>query len=104
MSAISTPQPVSHPHWHTVGTVAFWTGWILLMIVTLAYFVPWFVGWRRHVPNLGAVAVVNILAGWTFAGWVAALAMACRTVPMLVPISLAAPPRPRDAGPPALLP
>jgi hypothetical protein len=39
---IATREPVSHPHshWHTVGTVAFWTGWILLMILTLAYFVP----------------------------------------------------------------
>jgi len=104
MTMIREPVSHPHPHWRTVGTVAFWTGWILLMIVTLAYFVPWFIGWRRHVPNLGAVAVVNILAGWTFVGWVAALAMACRTVPMLVPIALAAPARPPDVGPPALLP
>jgi hypothetical protein len=58
--------------------------------------VPLFVGRRRHVPSIGSVAVVNILTVWTFVGWVVALAMACRTVPVFVPIALAAPPqRPR---------
>ena len=80
-------EPVSHPHpyWRNVGTIAFWTLWVLLMLVSFGYFLPWFVGWRRHVPNLGSVAVVNVLAGWTMIGYVVAFAMACRTVPPALP-------------------
>jgi hypothetical protein len=35
----------------------------------------------RHVPNIGSVAIINIFLGWTFIGWIVALAMACRSVP-----------------------
>jgi hypothetical protein len=31
---IATRGPASHPHWHTVGTVAFWVGWSLTMVAT----------------------------------------------------------------------
>jgi hypothetical protein len=31
------------------------------------------------VPNLGSVAVINTFLGWTFIGWVVALAMAARS-------------------------
>lgn len=43
------------------------------------YLLPLLVGWGRRVPDLGAVAVVNILLGWTLVGWVVALAMALRS-------------------------
>jgi hypothetical protein len=44
------------------------------------YLLPVLVGWARRVPDLGAVAVINILLGWTLLGWAAALAMALRSV------------------------
>jgi hypothetical protein len=44
------------------------------------YLVPVLIGWARSVPDIGSVAVINILLGWTAVGWVAALAMALRTV------------------------
>lgn len=51
----------------------------LLLIVAIAgglYFLPWIVAHRRGNLNKGAVAVVDIFLGWTFVGWVVALAMA----------------------------
>jgi Superinfection immunity protein len=45
------------------------------------YLLPVIVGVARRVPDIGAVAVVNIALGWTLVGWVAALAMATRSAP-----------------------
>jgi len=46
-------------------------------IVTLGYMLPWAIAANRHKSNQGAIAVLNLLLGWTFIGWVAALVMAC---------------------------
>lgn len=43
------------------------------------YLVPVMVGVARHAPDLGAIAVINVLLGWTFVGWVLALALAMRS-------------------------
>jgi hypothetical protein len=51
----------------------------------LLYMAPVLVGWARHVPDIGAVAVINLLLGWTLIGWVVALAMALRSVPQPQP-------------------
>jgi len=48
------------------------------MVIGL-YFLPLIVAGVRHVPNIGSVAVINIFLGWTFIGWVVALAMAMRS-------------------------
>jgi hypothetical protein len=39
----------------------------------LLYFVPTLIASARHLPARGAIFVVNLLLGWTFIGWVAAL-------------------------------
>jgi len=44
------------------------------------YLLPVLIGWARHVPDIGVIAVINILLGWTFFGWVVALALALRSV------------------------
>jgi Superinfection immunity protein len=44
------------------------------------YLLPLVVGCVRRVPDLGAVAALNILLGWTLIFWVVSLAMALRTV------------------------
>jgi hypothetical protein len=49
------------------------------------YLLPVIIGWARHVPDLGAIAVVDIALGWTLAGWVIALAMAMRSIPQPAP-------------------
>lgn len=43
------------------------------------YLLPVLIGAIRRVPDIGSVAVVNILLGWTLVGWAAALAMALRS-------------------------
>jgi hypothetical protein len=42
------------------------------------YLLPVLIGWLRRVPDIGAVAVINVLLGWTLIGWAVALAMALR--------------------------
>ena len=70
------------------------------------YLLPAAIGWFRNVPDIGSVTVINILLGWTFLGWVVALAMALRTVNKGTPVVQVvqnpppAPPQP-PAPPPA---
>jgi Superinfection immunity protein len=54
---------------------------VLGLFMVALYFVPTIVGVVRGVPNVGSVAVINVFLGWTFIGWVVALAMAARSVP-----------------------
>ena len=67
------------------------------------YLLPVVIGIARRVPDIGAVAVINILLGWTLAGWLAALAMALRSAPVAVPAvqfiqNFPALPQPAQAG------
>jgi hypothetical protein len=55
-------------------------GTALLLIAVVLYFIPSLIASSRQVRNRGSVIVINLLLGWTFIGWVVALAMACRTV------------------------
>ena len=48
--------------------------WIILLICIGVYFLPTIVAGRHR--NGGAIFILNLLLGWTFIGWVVALAMA----------------------------
>jgi hypothetical protein len=50
----------------------------LLLVAVAAYWAPAAVAYSRHARAPGQVAVVNLFLGWTFIGWVVALAMAFR--------------------------
>ena len=65
------------------GTIAAVLIWIA---VITAYWAPAAVAAFRHVPNVGSVIVINALLGWTFIGWIVALAMACRSKPQPVAV------------------
>ena len=54
---------------------------VIALAAVVIYLLPTFVGVRRGAPNLGSVGVINLFLGWTFVGWVVALAMALRDVP-----------------------
>lgn len=47
------------------------------------YFIPTIVALARkeqgNLANIGPLIVVNVFLGWTFVGWVVALAMACQS-------------------------
>lgn len=47
-------------------------------IVFVAYFIPSFVAYKVSHRNMTAIIVLNIFAGWTFAGWVIALVWAVK--------------------------
>ena len=50
---------------------------LIYFILGLAlYFLPTFVAAKRETENAGAVFVINLFLGWTFLGWIVALAMA----------------------------
>ncbi len=61
-------------------------GAALLIVVVGAcfYFLPTIVAVARKVPNIGSVVVINLFLGWTFIGWVVALAMAARSRPATI--------------------
>lgn len=48
---------------------------LLLTIVAAMYFLPTIVAFLRSAPNKVSVLIVNLFLGWTFIGWVVALAM-----------------------------
>ncbi len=52
-------------------------GLILILLFGLpVYFVPTIIAAIRKTKNLVGIIVLNLLAGWTFFGWVAALVWA----------------------------
>ena len=60
------------------GTKGGLDGILGIALGALVYLFPVLAAWRRHAPNLGSVAVINVLLGWTIVGWIVALAMALR--------------------------
>jgi hypothetical protein len=51
--------------------------WLLLMVAGAAmYFLPTIVAITQHRNNVGVIAVINALLGWSFVGWIVALVMA----------------------------
>jgi hypothetical protein len=46
---------------------------IILLIIFGGYLAPAIIAFARHHHNRVAITVLNVLAGWTFFGWIAAL-------------------------------
>ena len=53
---------------------------VFVMGAVALYLLPVLVAWARHVPGTAVIAVINVFLGWTFLGWVLALALALRPV------------------------
>lgn len=57
-------------------------GGLLLVVVALIgvafYFLPTIVAFLKKTPSKASVVIINLFLGWTFIGWVVALAMAFR--------------------------
>jgi Superinfection immunity protein len=51
---------------------------VIIFVVLPVYLLPAFIAYRRHAPDPASVAVINVFLGWTFIGWVAALALSVR--------------------------
>ncbi len=54
---------------------------VIGLFVLVIYVLPVFIAMRRHHHQLGPIAVINIFLGWTFLGWVVALAWSLSAVP-----------------------
>lgn len=52
---------------------------VFLIVSLLLYFLPAYLA--RNKPNFTAILVLNILAGWTFIGWIIALIWALSSEP-----------------------
>ena len=76
----------------------------MAMATTALYLLPVLIGCARRIPGIGAVAVIDILLGWTLIGWVAALAMALRPVTPLGPAVQVVQNFPPSPPPPGQLP
>jgi hypothetical protein len=63
-----------------VGGAALLFGMMFWLFLTVAgaalYFLPTIVAVAAHRTNVAAIAVINVLLGWSFIGWVVALVMA----------------------------
>jgi len=46
---------------------------MILAIVLVAYFIPWFIAAIRQHRNTVPIFLVNLIFGWAFIGWVVAL-------------------------------
>ena len=46
---------------------------LILLLVLIAYFLPSVVAGVRGHNNYGAILLLNLLLGWTVAGWIGAL-------------------------------
>lgn len=53
--------------------------WVFLIVGAVLYFVPAIVAMTRHHPNTAAIVILNLLAGWTFIGWVGSLVWSLTT-------------------------
>jgi hypothetical protein len=52
----------------------------LIVLVGFLYFLPGAFAAHRGHPNKGAIFVLNLLLGWTFLGWAAAMIWACTAI------------------------
>lgn len=58
---------------------------LLALCLVTAWLLPTIVASSRGMPNVGSVAVIDVLLGWTVIGWIVALAMACGAKPLRYP-------------------
>lgn len=52
-------------------------GLLIVAVMVIVYFLPTILAANKVHKNMGAIAALNILAGWTFLGWLIALIWAC---------------------------
>jgi len=50
---------------------------VLILFGVVVFLLPSIISANRNHPHMFAIAWLNILAGWTFVGWVGALVWAC---------------------------
>ncbi len=69
-------QQMMVPVRHQCSTAHIVIAWIVA-VCTWLYMLPWAIAATRNKSNVGAIALINVLLGWSVVGWVVALVMAC---------------------------
>jgi hypothetical protein len=54
--------------------------YVLIYCLLVTYMSPTLVAWWRSPPQVMAIGALNLLLGWTFVGWVAALVWALTAI------------------------
>jgi hypothetical protein len=72
-----TTVAVYRPQASTAHIVIAW----IMAVLTGFYLLPWAIAATRSKQNTGVIVLINVLLGWTFIGWIAALVMACLNDP-----------------------
>jgi Superinfection immunity protein len=52
---------------------------VLAIWIIGVYSLPSIIAMSRKMPHVRSVILTNVFLGWTFAGWVVALRMACQS-------------------------
>jgi len=76
-----------------LATVSDGSGGLALGVIfalAMLYFIPTITAFQRKHPSKEAISVLNLLLGWTFIGWVAAMVWAVN-VPAKVRVPVAPP-------------
>jgi hypothetical protein len=63
---------------------------MLIWIIFSLYFLPTIVAGARGHHNTGSIFILNLFLGWTFIGWIIALAIACSQVWPAKPVATSA--------------
>ncbi len=74
-------QVVTQPHRSSTAHLVI--AWIAAAL-TLGYLLPWAIAATRNKSNTAAIALINLLLGWSLVGWVVALVMSVSSEPQPV--------------------
>ncbi len=66
---------------HRSSTAHIVIAWIVA-VLSAGYMLPWAIAATRNKENTLAIAMIDLFLGWSVAGWVAALVMACTPNPI----------------------
>ena len=84
---------------HESSTTHIVIAWIVA-VLTAGYMLPWAIAATRNKSNTLAIALVNVLLGWTLVGWIVALVMSASSEPRpVVYLNTAVLPAPYPAPP-----
>ena len=62
-------------------------GLFSILVFIFIYFFPSIIANKQERDNLGAIFILNLLAGWTFIGWLAALIWAMTKAENEMPVN-----------------
>ena len=74
-------QVVTQPHRSSTAHLVI--AWIVA-VLTVGYMLPWAIAATRNKSNTAAIALINLLLGWSLVGWVVALVMSVSSEPQPV--------------------